>query len=167
MKLTINILFYSLQWLSWRYVAPEILKNHPHDESVDMWSVGIIVHTLLVGYPPFMESDQLTLFRKIRLGDYELFEEDWEGVSDGAKAFIKKLLVVDPTHRLSATECLSDEWICGLTDLNLSNTDLRSSLNLMQKSIDSISLIDQPENAPWKACPCFLPLSSIWRLLVK
>ena len=32
------------------YVAPELLKNHPYDESADMWSVGVIIFFLLAGY---------------------------------------------------------------------------------------------------------------------
>ncbi|KAI2514214.1 serine/threonine kinase [Fragilaria crotonensis] len=48
------------------YVAPEILKNIPHDTKADMWSVGVITYVLLVGYPPFMEDKQQDLFRKIR-----------------------------------------------------------------------------------------------------
>lgn len=35
---------------SLHYVAPELLKNHPYDESADMWSVGVIIFFLLVGY---------------------------------------------------------------------------------------------------------------------
>ena len=36
--------------VSLHYVAPELLKNHPYDESADMWSVGVIIFFLLVGY---------------------------------------------------------------------------------------------------------------------
>ena len=35
---------------SLHYVAPELLKNHPYDESVDMWSVGVVIYFLLAGY---------------------------------------------------------------------------------------------------------------------
>ena len=33
------------------YVAPEILKNVPHDHRVDLWSIGVVVYIILVGYP--------------------------------------------------------------------------------------------------------------------
>jgi calcium/calmodulin-dependent protein kinase I len=56
------------------YVAPEILEGTPYDERADMWSVGVILYILLGGYPPFIESTQRDLFRKIRKGDYEFHE---------------------------------------------------------------------------------------------
>ena len=56
------------------YVAPEILEGTPYDERADMWSVGVILYILLGGYPPFIESTQRDLFRKIRKGEYEFHE---------------------------------------------------------------------------------------------
>ena len=35
---------------SLHYVAPELLRHHPYDESADMWSVGVIIFFLLSGY---------------------------------------------------------------------------------------------------------------------
>jgi serine/threonine protein kinase len=34
-------------------MAPEIIKEEPYDEKVDIWSVGVITYILLSGRPPF------------------------------------------------------------------------------------------------------------------
>lgn len=34
------------------YIAPEVMKQN-YDEKVDIWSIGIIMHVLLSGRPPF------------------------------------------------------------------------------------------------------------------
>ncbi|GAX11735.1 hypothetical protein FisN_7Lh115 [Fistulifera solaris] len=93
------------------YVAPEILKNIPHDTRVDLWSIGVVTFILLVGYPPFKDNDQSVLFEKIRKGEWKFEEEDWNHISQPAKDFVKGLLVVNPKERWSAKECLRSEWL--------------------------------------------------------
>ena len=35
------------------YTAPEIIRKNKHDSKCDIWSAGILVFKLLVGYHPF------------------------------------------------------------------------------------------------------------------
>lgn len=109
------------------YVAPEILEGTPYDERADMWSVGVILYILLGGYPPFIESTQRDLFRKIRKGEYEFHEEYWGTVSQDAKDLISSLLMVDCTVRLTAKQALENPWILG-DDEKLADRDLGANL---------------------------------------
>ena len=109
------------------YVAPEILSSTPYDERADMWSVGVILYILLGGYPPFIESTQRDLFRKIRKGEYEFHEEYWGTVSTEAKDLISSLLTVDPDKRLTAQDAMDNTWILG-DDETLAQRDLGANL---------------------------------------
>ena len=119
------------------YVAPEILKNLPHDQRVDLWSLGVVVFVLLVGYPPFLENDQTTLFRKIRKGEWVFYEEDWKHVSKEAKDFVQGLLVVDPNERWTIEECLRSSWIQQNPN-QLSSIDLSAVLSKLQQKKHSL-----------------------------
>ena len=35
------------------YMAPEIAKNEPYNEKIDIWGIGIVAHIVLTGQPPF------------------------------------------------------------------------------------------------------------------
>mmetsp|Transcript_15318 Transcript_15318/g.42373 ORF Transcript_15318/g.42373 Transcript_15318/m.42373 type:complete len:346 (-) Transcript_15318:396-1433(-) len=109
------------------YVAPEILEGTPYDQRADMWSVGVILYILLGGYPPFIESTQRDLFRKIRRGEYEFHEEYWGTVSSEAKDLISSLLTVNPSRRLDAAQALQNPWIKG-DDASLAKKDLGVNL---------------------------------------
>ena len=37
----------------WSYWAPEQLNQEPYDFAVDMWSLGVLLYILLVGFHPF------------------------------------------------------------------------------------------------------------------
>lgn len=113
------------------YVAPEILKNLPHDQRVDLWSVGVVIFVLLVGYPPFLDENQTKLFAKIRNGEWVFYDEDWSNISQDAKDLIKGLLVVDPSDRWTIEDCLRSNWIKEDTS-NLSMVDLTSSIQTLK-----------------------------------
>lgn len=118
---------------SLHYVAPELLKNHPYDESADMWSVGVIIYFLLAGYLPFHHKDQNELFKVIRLGKYNFESRYWSGTTDAAKGLIKHLLEVDPSTRFSATEALSSEWIKSVEEAELARSDLSNSISRISR----------------------------------
>lgn len=77
-----------------------------------MWSIGVIVYLLLVGYLPIMKDTQAELFSAIRAGKWKFQKEDWQYISTDAQDFIKKCLDVDPEQRWTAGEALKSAWIC-------------------------------------------------------
>ena len=93
------------------YVAPEVLSGQPYGKAADMWSLGVITYILLGGYAPFDGDDVKQLFRHIKECRYSFHDEYWSDVSNGGKDFIRKLLVLDPTARLSVDQALDHSWV--------------------------------------------------------
>ena len=94
------------------YVAPEILKAHPYDEYVDLWSCGVILYIMLCGYPPFTGGrNQKRLYRRIKRGEYSFASPAWDNISPLAKDCVKKLLTVDPQNRMSAAKLVDHLWM--------------------------------------------------------
>ena len=89
------------------YIAPEVLTKKGHSFEVDVWSLGCIVYTLLVGKPPFETSDLKDTYRKIRHNDYEI-----PGfVPMPAKVFIDKMLQAEPSRRPTMEQILHDPYL--------------------------------------------------------
>eukprot|EP01071_Lankesteria_metandrocarpae_P004124 Lankesteria_metandrocarpae@DN3386_c0_g1_i3.p1 len=92
------------------YVAPEVL-NGKHGMECDLWSCGVILHMMLSGYPPFCgENDQMVL-KKVKQGKCTLDSPEWNGISNGAKDLVTRLLTVDPKLRCTVKEALSHPWM--------------------------------------------------------
>ena len=92
------------------YVAPEILKGH-YGFECDLWSCGIILYILLVGYPPFDGRNNNEIFQKILKSDYKLNGDDWNNISNDAKDLLKKLLQKKPNKRIFKTSFYSKKYI--------------------------------------------------------
>eukprot|EP01130_Rhizamoeba_saxonica_P018482 TRINITY_DN925_c1_g1_i1.p1 TRINITY_DN925_c1_g1~~TRINITY_DN925_c1_g1_i1.p1 ORF type:complete len:458 (-),score=129.19 TRINITY_DN925_c1_g1_i1:38-1411(-) len=93
------------------YVAPEVLMGKEYDETVDVWSVGVICYILLCGFPPFYGNHDQQIFEKILKCDYDFPSPDWDSISAEAKQFIQAVLVLDARRRPSAAQCLQAPWI--------------------------------------------------------
>ncbi|XP_048142853.1 tribbles homolog 1 [Corvus hawaiiensis] len=90
------------------YVSPEILNTTGtySGKSADVWSLGVMLYTLLVGRYPFHDSDPSTLFSKIRRGQFCIPDH----VSPKARCLIRSLLRREPSERLAAPEILLHPW---------------------------------------------------------
>ena len=90
------------------YIAPEVINTNGHSYEVDIWAIGIIIYTLLIGKPPFETRDVKTTYGKIKKAEYT-FPESCK-ISLVAKNLIKKILVVDPKKRPSLNDILFDDF---------------------------------------------------------
>ncbi|KAL5014361.1 hypothetical protein ScPMuIL_008631 [Solemya velum] len=93
------------------YVSPEILNaNESYSgRSADIWSLGVMLYTMLVGRYPFHDSEPTALFGKIRRGQFTIPRN----LSSKAKCLIKSILRLDPAERLTSSHVLQHPWIKG------------------------------------------------------
>ena len=99
------------------YVAPEVVSIEPrgpfYGPPCDVWSMGVILYILLVGYPPFYHDNVRELFKQIRKGAFEFHREQWKNISKEAVDLVRKMLVVDPRQRLTCEQVLQHPWLQG------------------------------------------------------
>ena len=77
------------------YLAPEILIHKGHSFEVDLWSLGIIIYTLLTGNHPFETANVNLTYKKIKKGYFEFPKDHY--LHDYSIDLINKLLVKDPS----------------------------------------------------------------------
>jgi len=113
------------------YTAPEILKHRPeYDVGCDMWSLGVVLYILIGGYRPFRGTGT-EIMRHIRYGEYEFHSRYWSHVSNEAKDLICRMMTVDPSKRITASEALESDWIMAddstlMSDLSGNQNGLKS-----------------------------------------
>uniref|UniRef100_A0A5F9DMD8 non-specific serine/threonine protein kinase n=1 Tax=Oryctolagus cuniculus TaxID=9986 RepID=A0A5F9DMD8_RABIT len=112
------------------FVAPEVLKRQGYDAACDVWSLGILLYTMLAGFTPFANGPEDTpeeILARIGSGKYALSGGNWDSVSEAAKDVVSKMLHVDPQQRLTAVQVLKHPWIVNreyLSQSQLSRQDV-------------------------------------------
>ncbi|GFQ74331.1 hypothetical protein TNCT_60361 [Trichonephila clavata] len=89
------------------YIAPEILTKKGHSYEVDIWSLGCIMYTLLVGSPPFETSTLKNTYHKIKKCEYYLPPK----LDRWARQLIQQLLHPDPEMRPNSDTILEDYFL--------------------------------------------------------
>uniref|UniRef100_A0A8C1LJI0 non-specific serine/threonine protein kinase n=1 Tax=Cyprinus carpio TaxID=7962 RepID=A0A8C1LJI0_CYPCA len=96
------------------FVAPEVLKKQGYDAACDIWSLGVLLYTMLTGFTPFANGPEDTpeeILVRIGSGKFSLSGGYWNSVSFEAKDLVSKMLHVDPHKRLTAAQVLRHPWI--------------------------------------------------------
>ncbi|CAL1542745.1 unnamed protein product [Lymnaea stagnalis] len=89
------------------YASPEIVNGRPyHGPEVDVWSLGVILYTLVYGAMPFESNDLVNLKRQISEGEYTQPSNQ----SDAA-GLIRHMLTVTPSRRATMDHVLRHWWI--------------------------------------------------------
>uniref|UniRef100_T1ITC7 Protein kinase domain-containing protein n=1 Tax=Strigamia maritima TaxID=126957 RepID=T1ITC7_STRMM len=99
------------------YVSPEVLISNDSYSGcfADVWSLGIMLYTMLVGRYPFYDCDPNVLFNKIRCGQFVVPE--W--LSPKAQCLIRGLLRQNPDERLAASDILLHPWLRPRSEVDL------------------------------------------------
>ncbi|XP_078274615.1 serine/threonine-protein kinase PLK1 [Rhinoraja longicauda] len=88
------------------YIAPEVIGKKGHSFEVDVWSLGCIMYTLLVGKPPFETSCLKETYMRIKRNEYNIPKH----INPVAANLIQKMLRSDPSTRPNVHELLNDEF---------------------------------------------------------
>jgi serine/threonine protein kinase/tetratricopeptide (TPR) repeat protein len=88
------------------YIAPELLRNEPHDHRVDYYSLGILIYRLIYGCFPFDNSSEIKVFKAQLENSFNYPENHFSGEIN---SLMKKLLHKDPEQRyLYAMQIFAD-----------------------------------------------------------
>ncbi|CAM9360144.1 unnamed protein product [Chrysoparadoxa australica] len=92
------------------YIAPEILDGKAgHSYQVDIWSVGVILYTMLVGRPPYESRDVKSTYRRILSNVYSF--PDGVTVCAAGRDLIGRMLQTKPEMRPSLEEIFNHPFI--------------------------------------------------------
>ncbi|EFX85823.1 hypothetical protein DAPPUDRAFT_309099 [Daphnia pulex] len=89
------------------YIAPEVLCKKGHSYEVDIWSMGCILYTLLVGHPPFETQSLKDTYSKIKKNEFHVPSR----IGPLARTLIIKMLQADPSSRPTVDQCLNDDFM--------------------------------------------------------
>ncbi|XP_071954782.1 ribosomal protein S6 kinase alpha-3-like [Antedon mediterranea] len=95
------------------FVAPEVLKRQGYDAACDVWSLGVLLYTMLGGRTPFAHGPDDTpesILARIGEGQFNMDTGNWDYVSNNAKELVQKMLHVDPYRRPSTAQVLKHRW---------------------------------------------------------
>ncbi|CAH2061951.1 unnamed protein product, partial [Iphiclides podalirius] len=90
------------------YAAPELFQGKKYDgPEVDVWSLGVILYTLVSGSLPFDGSTLRELRERVLRGKYRIPFY----MSTDCENLLKKFLVLNPAKRASLENIMRDKWM--------------------------------------------------------
>uniref|UniRef100_A0A671MPR8 Serine/threonine-protein kinase PLK3 n=1 Tax=Sinocyclocheilus anshuiensis TaxID=1608454 RepID=A0A671MPR8_9TELE len=99
------------------YLSPEVLNKQGHGCESDVWALGCVMYTMLLGRPPFETTNLKETYRCIREARYSMPSS----LSPQAKHLISSMLAKNPMDRPQLDDILRHDFFCqGFTPDRLS-----------------------------------------------
>lgn len=90
------------------YAAPELFQGKKYDgPEVDVWSLGVILYTLVSGSLPFDGANLKELRERVLRGKYRIPFY----MSTDCENLLKKFLVLNPAKRATLEAIMKDKWM--------------------------------------------------------
>jgi calcium-dependent protein kinase len=70
-----------------------------YNRECDMWSIGVILFTLMCGYPPFWGDTEREIYGRVKRGHYAFEGPDWHIRSAAVKELVNSLLLMNSSTR--------------------------------------------------------------------
>ena len=137
------------------YMAPELINNIPYNQSIDIWSLGILLYEMLHGYPPFksINKDKKFNFEELRKNvNKEDFEIDMNlNLSVECIDLIYQLLDNDSNQRIKIDEILFHPWIKKYENKILNENlydenNIKKNMSIIEKEINDINIENNIDN---------------------
>ncbi|KAK3776150.1 hypothetical protein RRG08_017085 [Elysia crispata] len=109
------------------YISPEIAMRSAHGLEADVWSLGCMLYTLLVGHAPFDTDAVKSTLNRVILAEYHLPDN----LSRAACDLIQALLQKNPKNRLPLREILAHPF------MTMKSGNKRVIQKMSEMSIDS------------------------------
>ncbi|KAL6424771.1 hypothetical protein ACFW04_010015 [Cataglyphis niger] len=113
------------------YIAPEVLTKIGHSYEADIWSIGCIMYTLLVGKPPFETSSLKETYSRIKQVQYKTPQH----ITKPAMNMVANMLQLNPSRRPSVTKLMKDNFFTSgymPTSLPLSCLTMAPRLDMLE-----------------------------------
>ena len=109
------------------YMAPEIIKKQKYDETIDIWSLGVLLYELVHSYSPFFSGD--SDIKKIGNNIVQNELTFKEGLSDEYKDLVKKILIKDSSKRIKIEEIYQHPFMT--KHINTIYREINSNINTL------------------------------------
>lgn len=92
-----------------KYMAPGVFQGC-YTQTCDLWSLGVVAYIMLTNRMPFVGEDH-EVQEAVMLGSWDDSQQLWAPHSPAALDFVRGLLHLDPTNRLTAHQALTHDWL--------------------------------------------------------
>ena len=141
------------------YMAPEIIKKQEYDESIDVWSLGVLLYELIHSYSPFFSKDLDV--KKIGNNITNNNLKFKEGLSQEYKDLVQSLLIKESNERIKIEDIFQHPFMIKYINkiyiqVNIKDKNNKSNFNssktakkkIIKKNIENRNNVSKKEGSP-------------------